>query len=248
MSADFPAIERLSLLSLAMVARRYGEPVSQAIPQPAILLEAEFATEVLLIRHGRSADVVPGTAESEDPPLAEIGVAQADALARRLAAKPLAAIYSSDLRRARDTAAPIAAQRGLAINEDPELREVFLGDWERGEYRRRAAALDPEWIAHSRSGRWDTVPGSEGDDAFRRRVTTAVDRGIAAHEGTSIAVVCHGGVINAVLASIWGAHSSFLIPTENTGITVVRAGASRKIVITVNDCHHLYDPVLGVAA
>src|SRR4051812_565627 len=247
-SAAFPAIDRLSLLSRAMVARRYGEPVSQAIPQPAILLDAEFATELLLIPPGRSAAVVPGPPDSLDPPLAEIGAQQAAALASRLALKPLAAVYASDLKRALDTAAPIAADRDFEITVDADLREVNLGDWERGEYRRRAAARDPEWIEHSRSGRWDTVPGSEGDDAFRQRVMAALGRAIEAHEGGSIAVVCHGGVINAVIASIWNAHRSFLVPTENTGITVVRAGAGRHIVVTVNDCHHLYDPVLGVAA
>lgn len=219
--------------------------MSQAIPQPTQLVNEDFPTEVLLIRHGRSADVVPGSPESADPPLAELGVDQAEALARRLAPKHIDAIFASDLERAKATAAAIARTRDMDVQINPDLREVFLGDWEYGEYRRRASVRDPEWMAHARAGRWDLVPGAEGDDALRARVRMAVGDCIADHEGGTVAIVCHGGVINAYLASIWKVERSFLVPTENTGVTIVRVGDNRQTVIIANDCHHLYDPVLS---
>lgn len=220
--------------------------VSEAVPQPTVVPAWEGATEILLIRHGRSADVVPGTAASTDPPLHEQGVAQASALAARLAPKRIDAVYASTMARAIETAEPLATSRHLDVVQVEDLREVELGDWERGEFRRRAAARDAEWMRFAESGRWDLIPGSEGDEAFRRRVTAALDVIVAGHAGETVAVVCHGGVINAYLAELFGLEPSFFCTIENTSVTVVRAGPPRgSIVVAVNDCHHLYDPVVA---
>jgi probable phosphoglycerate mutase len=217
---------------------------SQAVPQPGALVEAEQHCELLLIRHGRSADVVPGSDESLDPPLHELGHEQAAALAERLVAKPVAAIYASDLKRAAETAGYVAQVKGLEVQTRQDLREVWLGEWERGEFRRRAQARDPEWMAFARAGRWDMVPGSEGDDALRTRVSSALAEIAARHVGESVAVVVHGGVINAYLAATFGMESSWFALIENTSVTVVLAGEHRSMLVTVNDCGHLYDPVL----
>jgi 2,3-bisphosphoglycerate-dependent phosphoglycerate mutase len=132
----------------------------------------------------------------------------------------------------------------LEVQQRQDLREVWLGEWERGEFRRRAQARDPEWLAFARSGRWDLVPGSEGDDALRTRVALAIGEIAAHHRGETVAVVVHGGVINAYMAATFETTSSWFCLIENSSVTVVLAGAERRILITVNDCHHLYDPVL----
>jgi probable phosphoglycerate mutase len=217
---------------------------TQAVPQPTLRSPQPDECEILLIRHGRSADVVPGTPESADPPLHVVGVQQADQLAARLRGKTIHAVYSSHLARARQTAQPLAAERGLPVLEHVELEEVRLGDWGNGEFRRRAAAADPEWIAWSRTGRWDGIPGGEGDEAFRARVGTVVDGLARQHRGECIAVVAHGGSINAYVAHLLGVHRSMVFTIENTSITVVRLGEHGPTIVTVNDCHHLYDPVL----
>jgi probable phosphoglycerate mutase len=217
---------------------------SQAVPQPGILVEAEQLCELLLIRHGRSADVVPGSDESLDPPLHERGHEQAQALAKRLADKSLAAIYASDLVRAADTARYLAEPRGQEVLIRRDLREVWLGEWERGEFRRRAQARDPEWMEFARAGSWDLVPGSEGDAALRERVSNAVGEITAQHRGESVAVVAHGGVINAYLAATFRLPSSWFAMIENTSVTIVFSGAARSILVGVNDCSHLYDPVI----
>src|SRR5262245_52944467 len=144
------------------------------VPQPKLHPEAGGA-ELLLIRHGRSADVVPGSPESLDPPLHTEGVAQATALAARLAPKRIDAIYASHLARAVQTAQPLAEPRGLAIESIEDLEEVRLGDWAAGEFRRRAMVGDPEWVAWRRTRRWDGIPGAEGDAVFRARITAAMD-------------------------------------------------------------------------
>ncbi len=215
------------------------------IAQPNDLVDLDGTCEVLLIRHGRSADVVPGSAESLDPPLHGEGVEQARLLDERLAGKRIDAVYSSHLARARQTAAPLAARRESSVTIFEDLEEVRLGDWAKGEFRRRVATRDPEWLEWTKRRTWDGVPGAEGDAAFRERVSTVVDSLAERHRGGTIAVVVHGGVIGTYLAHALTMPYSLWMSCENTSISVVRIGADGVHVITVNDTHHLFDPVLG---
>jgi 2,3-bisphosphoglycerate-dependent phosphoglycerate mutase len=217
---------------------------TQVVPQPT--LGAELGgTTLLLIRHGRSADVVPGTPEAHDPELHDLGHRQVRALAARLAETPIHAVYASSLRRAIDTARPLAAARRLPVRVVDDLDEIRLGDWANGEFRRRAAVRDPEWVAWSRTGRWDGIPGCEGDEVFRARIRRSVDQAVSANQGGTVAVVAHGGSINAYLAELLGVDRSLFAIIENTSISVVRIVDGVAMVVTVNDCNHLYDPVVG---
>ena len=222
---------------------------TQGIPQPTLRGGSDDrACEVLLIRHGRSADVVPGSPESADPPLHDMGREQAAALAARLSPLQIHGVYSSHLRRAVETATPLAEQRGFEVGVRPDLEEIRLGEWSNGEFRRRAAALDPEWVAWSRTGRWDGIPGCEGDDALRMRVAAVIAELAQQHRGQRIAVVAHGGAISAYVSSLFDVHRSLWMAVENTSITVVRlSDVDGPHVTIVNDCHHLYDPVTGAA-
>jgi 2,3-bisphosphoglycerate-dependent phosphoglycerate mutase len=217
--------------------------MSEAIPQPGRIDDAAFGTEVLLIRHGESQAVVPGSPESADPPLSERGVEQATALAARLSSKRIDAVWSSHYARARDTARALAEPRGLSVVERRDLREVDLGEWGEGEFRRRAATGDPEYLAFTAAGRWSAIPGGEDDDALRDRVTHAVEEAAASHEGGCIAVVSHGGAINAWLARFTGSHRSMIVAIDNTSVTRLRTDGDRWLVLGVNDRHHLGDPL-----
>ncbi len=124
------------------------DQLTQAVPQPSFRGGLTPDTcELLLIRHGRSADVVPGSPESADPPLHEVGHRQAALLATRLDGKAIHVVVSSHLARARQTAEALAAPRGLDVEQIVDLEEVRLGAWSDGEFRRRAAAEDPEFVA-----------------------------------------------------------------------------------------------------
>ncbi|NBU39074.1 MAG: histidine phosphatase family protein, partial [Actinobacteria bacterium] len=195
-----------------------------------------------LIRHGRSADIVPGSAESSDPPLHTEGERQAAALGRRLSNARIDAVYSSHLKRAHDTALQVAMHHGLDVTVHDDLEEVRLGDWSHGVFRKMAASADPAFVEWSATGRWDGVPNGEGDQNFRDRVTARIEALAARHDGGCIAVVCHGGVINAYLAEILGTERSLWMMVENTSITTVKIAGTRS-VLTLNDCHHLYDLV-----
>ncbi len=220
-----------------------------AVPQPALHPTGPDpeVTDLLLIRHGRSADIVPGSPESLDPPLHAEGVRQVAALTRRLAGRTIDAVYASHLMRAIETARPLAEERGLPVESIEDLQEVRLGDWGGGEFRRRAATADPEWVTWSRTGKWDGIPGGEGDAVFRSRVAAAIEAIALAHLGQTVAVVAHGGVINAYLADALGIERSLWLTVENTSISLVRVTPYGHHVVVAGDCHHVYDPVLGPA-
>ncbi len=215
-------------------------PDSTSVPQPTLDPSVGDSCRVLLIRHGRSADIVPGSAESSDPPLHAEGVRQATLLGQRLAGARIGAVYSSHLLRALSTAEEVARHHGLSVSVHEDLEEVRLGDWSHGEFRRRAATNDPEFVEWRARGTWDGIPNGEGDAAFRARVAGRVSQLATQHRGSTIAVVCHGGVINAFLAHVLDTPRSLWMMVENTSVTTVNLSDTVH-VLGVNDCSHLYD-------
>ena len=87
--------------------------------------------------------------------------------------------------------------------------------------------------------------GAEGDAVFRARVAAVIDSLAAQHGGETIAIVCHGGVIASYLANVFDMHRSLWLSVENTSISQIRLSPHGPMVVVANDCHHLYDPVLG---
>jgi broad specificity phosphatase PhoE len=160
--------------------------------------------EILLIaRHGQSDWNASRRWQGfADRPLTEKGREQARALAARLAHIDLDAVYSSDLQRARETAAVVAENQGLELQEDPDLREVDVGSWS-GLTRAEAEERFPEGFA-----RWEAgYPGWEDGETYEAmtdRVLAAVHR-IAAENGDGkVLVVAHGGPIRAIHAAALG--------------------------------------------
>lgn len=108
------------------------------------------AADILLIRHGQSAGARPGESfpmkdGHGDPELHPNGHEQAQAVARRFADAPIAAVYVTTLQRTHQTAAPLVDKLRLTPTVEADLREICLGDWDGGEYRIRAANNDPIW-------------------------------------------------------------------------------------------------------
>lgn len=159
----------------------------------------EEATRVILIRHGETtwnrATRIQG---HTDIPLSELGLAQAERLAEALADEPLAAIYSSDLSRARQTAAAVAGRQGLSVRIDVGLRERAFGRFE-GLSWDEIAQNHPEDSARWRKREPDfQVGGGESLVTFSARCLAAAGRAVAAHPGQSIALVAHGGVLDCL--------------------------------------------------
>jgi broad specificity phosphatase PhoE len=157
-------------------------------------------TEILLARHGETdwnrENRFQGHA---DPPLNEVGRAQAAELAAMLADEPLAAVYSSPLRRALETAETISVRHELAPVTLDALREVDVGSWQaltRAEVETRYPEQFRRWLAHGQG--WED---GETYEQMGERVVAALHELARRHPHERILVVTHGGPIRAALAS-----------------------------------------------
>ncbi|HKA82435.1 MAG TPA: histidine phosphatase family protein [Acidimicrobiales bacterium] len=202
------------------------------------------ACELLLVRHGESAparegDPFPLVNGHGDPPLDPVGHDQAERVAARLAHEPITAIYVSNLRRTAETAAPLAARLGLEPRIDPDLREVYLGEWEGGSFRKYVVEGHPVAQRMYAEQRWDVIPGAEPGEAFATRVRGAIERIAAAHPDETVAVVTHGGVIGQVLAEAGGARAFAFTGSDNAAVSQVVVTDERWVIRRYNDTAHL---------
>jgi probable phosphoglycerate mutase len=158
-------------------------------------------TELILIRHGETAWNRERRMQGQtDTPLSEIGRAQAAAVGLRLARHPFAALYSSDLSRAWDTAAAIARahENGREIRREPALRERTFGMFEGLTYDEMAQRYPEE---HARFNRRDpdyAVPGGESPRQFFERSLACLENIARAHAGECVVVVTHGLVLDTL--------------------------------------------------
>lgn len=164
-------------------------------------------TRLLAIRHGETAWNVDARIQGHiDIELNGQGRQQAARLARALAEGDRPdVLYSSDLSRARDTAAQIAEACALPLHLDPLLRERCFGSLE-GCTIEEVHQRDPELAARWRRREPDFVPpGGESLNAFYRRCVETVQRLVQAHPGQTVAVVAHGGVLDCLYRAATGA-------------------------------------------
>jgi 2,3-bisphosphoglycerate-dependent phosphoglycerate mutase len=202
------------------------------------------ALDLLLVRHGASMPWAPGRdfalADGHgDPALSPEGVEQAEKAAGRLATERVDAIYVTSLRRTHQTAAPLARLTGLEPRVEPDLREVYLGEWEGGVFRQRVADADPLAVRMFEVERWDVIPGAEGADVFASRVRGAVMRLAEAHPDQRVVAVTHGGVIGSVLQQAARSRGFAFANADNASISQVVVVGERWIVRRFNDTAHL---------
>ena len=193
--------------------------------------------ELLIIRHALPIrrELDSGVA---DPELSEAGHEQAARLSRYLVDERIDAVYSSPLARARETAAPLAATRGLDVVTSPGVAEWDQNSPEYVPVEELKAANDPRWQAML-DGTWES---DESEAEFRDRVVSSIEDIIADHRGQRVAVVCHGGVINGYLSHILGLQSfarGFFYPNYTSINRVAAASSGEREVITVNETAHL---------
>ena len=208
------------------------------------------ATTVLLVRHGESAPAHPDRPfpmrdGHGDPPLDPVGERQAELLADRLVHERVDAIYVTSLQRTHQTAAPLAERLGLDLTEVADLREVFLGDWEGGLFRVRAAEGDPVFRQIWEQERWDVIPGGEPLDDFDARVWRGFQEIVAAHPDGRVMAVAHGGVIGQLLHRVTGSRRFAFSGADNASISEVVASPERIVLRRYNDVSHLLPLLSG---
>ena len=191
----------------------------------------------MLIRHA-----LPVRRELEegiaDPELSPAGLAQAQHLADYLASEPIDAIYSSPMQRAMQTAAPMAAARGLDVTLVDGVAEWDRNSSEYIPIEELKAARDPRWLAMAAG---EILMVDETPEDFRDRVVTAVERIIDDHPGHRVAVTCHGGVVNAYLAHVLDLPISagFFYPNYTSIHRVAASRGGVRSVVTINETAHL---------
>ena len=193
--------------------------------------------ELLLIRHALPERIETEDGSPADPPLSARGRAQAERMARWLVGEKIGAIYASPMRRARETADALARAIGAQITIDAGLVEMdHLSD----------VYVPLEQLKAEDYPRWQEMVQRGGLyagvdlTAFRSTVVASVERAIAAHPGGRVAIVCHGGVINAWAGHVLGISDPFFLDVAYTGVSrFLAASTGERSVRSLNETAHL---------
>jgi len=199
-------------------------------------------TQLILVRHAETdADRAGRIQGQSDTHLNMRGRHQALDLAQGLLDEPLAAIYSSDLKRCLETAELIARTAGLDVQATPELREARFGPWEgrtAGEVRSAFADEYQAWCDDAFNFR---PPGGESQRELLERVVAFLREVARRHAGSKVLIVTGGGACNVALHHVLGiaitARSPFRADSGSIHRIEVWRGSWR--VVALNDTCHL---------
>jgi probable phosphoglycerate mutase len=203
-----------------------------------------MSTRLLLVRHGQTAWNADGRFMGQlDFPSDEMGRAQVLAVAKRLVTEQPAAIYSSDLVRARETALAIQSAIGShpPITFDARLREMHFGDWQGqtyGEMMERDAAGLAKWQADPLHV---APPNGETLLTLAGRVEAAYKEICAAHPEQTIIVTGHGGSLQILIVAALGLPPGISrnLQLSNASLSELRGGDVGAMLFLLNDTSHL---------
>jgi probable phosphoglycerate mutase len=191
--------------------------------------------ELLIIRHGLPVRI-DDAAGPADPELSDLGHEQARRMAQWLRGERIEAVFTSPMRRAVQTAAPLGDVLGLEPVVDDELAEFDRGQHFYVPIEELKAARDPRYE--------QLMKGEYADEVdpytFREVVTVAIERIIERNPGGTVAVVCHGGVINAYASHVLGLDFPlFFQPTYTSINRFLASSAGHRSVASLNEAGHL---------
>jgi 2,3-bisphosphoglycerate-dependent phosphoglycerate mutase len=201
-------------------------------------------TELLFIRHGETDWNVQQRFQGQlDVPLNATGHAQAQRMAFALANDRHDLLFSSDLQRAMQTAAPLAAAWQQNPMTLPGFREQNFGVLEGLDGTTVRAQRPQEWLRWLEFRADYALPGGESTQQFHQRVMVAVQGLVATHAGQRIAVVTHGGVLDMLWRSAQGLSldGQRQCDIPNTGINRMRWRDGALQIVQWADDHHLQD-------
>ena len=207
--------------------------VDDAAPEP--LLYPFIVVELILVRHG-----LPVRKENSegpaDPDLSTDGHAQAALFAAYMMSESIDAIYSSPLRRAVQTAAPLSAAIGIEPILVPGIAEWDQHSNEYIPVEELKAANDPRWLEMAKGG----FNSEEIPEEFHNRVLEAIEDIIDKHKGDTVVVTCHGGVINDYLSHILGiSNSQFFYPNYTSIHRIAASSSGHRSILSINETSHL---------
>lgn len=202
---------------------------------------SRVVTELIVIRHGQTdLNREPRFQGQIDVPLNPLGLRQAQRLSERLAAERIDTLVSSDLVRARQTAAPTAELRHLSPELSEALREQAFGVFEGLSFPEVMARHPDAWTRWLRHEPDDAPPGGESAIDFHARVVGAVRSLAREHAGRTLALVTHGGVLDMLWRTAHGMplRGARACAIPNAGLNRLRiVGESIEIVGWADDAH-----------
>lgn len=222
-------------------------PANRAM-QAALIVD-EPRTEVLLLRHGQQhyADDSAVRRDALDPPLSELGRRQARAVGRHVARLGVVAVYSSGMRRAVETAALLREGLGSepVIGTVPDLREVEIFR-DASPDRPVGESMTPDVLAFAaeefmKTRRFEAFPSAEPSVELRARAVRALEQITDRHRGQRVAVVAHGGLINAFLAEVLGMTADMFFFPAHASVTRALNAEGRWALGSANETAHLHD-------
>jgi broad specificity phosphatase PhoE len=172
--------------------------------------------------------------------LNEVGYIQARKLASRLADLPIAAIYTSPLRRAHTTASLVAEPHGLEVKPLDDLIEIKLGDWQ-GLHESEIARRWPEmWKQSEIDPSVLTMPNGESFSQVAERAVRAFEMVVADNREKRVIIVTHDIVVRVLVAHVLGVTYSIYrrLKIDNASLSVVWVTDSSKRLVTLNDTSH----------
>jgi alpha-ribazole phosphatase len=198
---------------------------------------------LLVVRHGATVHNAEARFTGQtDAPLSALGLAQAQAVAKRLRTVDFSTLVSSDLTRATQTAQAIVAERpSVSQHLDPDLREITLGVWEGMTWAEARDVYPREHAAWQSDSVHSAPPGGETALALQQRVVRAFERWRTPDPDVTLVWVTHGGVVSALLCHALGLDLTrrWQFRRDNASITELDVGDDYVIVMRVNDTAHL---------
>lgn len=214
--------------------------------------------KIYLVRHGETVWNKELRYQGHtDIHLSELGIEQSRALAGRIAqlAGPGTPIFTSDLKRAHQSASAISEATGASVTTLTGLREAFFGAWEGMSFDEIARSYPQEWEQWRKDPAAAEVPGAEDRNTFKQRVLAATEKitqlvaeapVMTSNDGGSpsqsqAVVVTHGGVIKTIIANALGLgfDSYWKIRVDNCSLSIIDIYDQGSILSNLNDTSHL---------
>lgn len=194
------------------------------------------STRLVLVRHAvteQTGPMLSGRTPGID--LSDAGREQAEAVAQRLAALPVAVVFASPIERTMQTARAIAARHGLDVSMLPGLIEADYGEWTGGMLAELAKT--DLWKVVQRTPSRARFPGGETLAGMQARIVAALDDLVAEHRGELIVVVSHADPIKAAIAHYTGLHLDLFqrIVVSPASVTVLELSDHAVAMVKLND-------------
>lgn len=197
---------------------------------------------LILTRHGETEwNLVHRTQGRTDTDLTETGREQARRISKRLAGLEFECVYTSPLRRARDTAEIIAQTRAVPVIDDPSLMEMAFGEWEGLTFTQIGETFPDELSVWSSTPHFCNIPGGEPFAQLVARCAEFLRRAEESHKDGIIAAVSHSVPTKVIAALSLGVPMEKLhnIRIDNVSLTIIDTYGGRSVMRVLNDTSHL---------